>query len=395
MKNKHILLAINTLIVFFIFFLIPNINITNSSNMIMTADGPGDVWMNDPGDLEIGEEFTTNVYTNTGYEKCAAYGINILFDPTIVQVKLKEDDSVDVIASPDGFFAAGNVDNIIGDLMISGFDATGKGPSPELHLVIISWICIGEGDCPIDITAETLINADLTTIGTPEGVDSEFIVAESAAPEITSPSTISYEFGSSGNSISWNVIDASPKNYTIKRDGTPVDSGFYTSTAPISINIDGLSTNTYSYSLEVDDDVGNSNSDVVSVNVLPSIDPVLSDAPNIKFELGETGNTITWTATDSFPNTYTVKIGNSNVDSGEWTSGGPITYNVDHLLVGTYTIVIEVRDKAGNIVSDTVTVEVTAPPEGPNSVPGYDLFMMILVIGISIFGIGIYKRKKL
>jgi len=362
--------------------------------MIMTADGPGDVWMNDPGTLEIGKEFTTNVYTNTGDEKCAAYGITILFDPTIVQVKLKEDDSVDVTASPDGFYAAGNVDNINGILNIAGFDASGKGPSPELHLVIIAWICIGEGDCLIDITVNSLVNAATATIGTPEGVDSDFIVAESAAPEITSPSTISYEFGSSGNSISWNVIDASPKNYTIKKDGTPIDNGSYTSTAPISINIDGLLVDTYSYSLEVDDDVGNSNSDSVSVNVLPSINPELSDAPNIKFELGKTGNIITWTATDSFPNAYTIKRGNSIVDSGDWTSGDPITYPVDDLLVGTYTIVIEVSDKAGNIVSDTVTVEVTAP-SNPNSVPGYDLFMMILVIGISIFGIGIYKRKKL
>ncbi|MBY9006618.1 MAG: hypothetical protein KGD63_07655 [Candidatus Lokiarchaeota archaeon] len=393
MRKKHTLLVINIFFVFLLFFAIPKINSINSLNMINTADGPGDVWMSDPGDLEIGEEFTTNLYTNTGDDLCAAYGLTIQFDPTIVQVKLIQNDLPDVEASPDGFYAAGNVDNSIGNLRVSGFDAQGKGPNPELHLLIISWICIGEGQCPIDITVDSLVTPSTATIGTPEGVNSSFIGSESTAPIISSIDAITYEEGATGNFISWSVTDASPDNYTIKRNGTPIENGSYSSSEAITINIDGLTTNSYLYLLEVDDEVGNSNSDSVSVNVLPSVDPIISNSPNISFELGETNNIITWTATDLYPDDYTISRGNTIVSSGSWTSGNAIIYNVDSLSVGIHTIVIEVTDEAGNTVSDIVIVEVTAPPE-VNSAPGYDVFILVLSIGITILGILYFKRKR-
>ncbi|MBY9005441.1 MAG: endo-1,4-beta-xylanase, partial [Candidatus Lokiarchaeota archaeon] len=54
------------------------------------------------------------------------------------------------------------------------------------------------------------------------------------------------------------------------------------------------------------------------INDPPSIDQPL----DISYIEGDTGNIISWTATDSDPSTYTISRDGSQVQSGSWTSGG-------------------------------------------------------------------------
>ena len=391
MKRSHKILLVNTFLVVFIIFAIPNFNNSISISGIKTAAVAGDVWMSDPGEIEVGVEFTTNLYVHTGDKLCAAYGVNITFDPTVIQVKIEGNLPV-VEASPEGFYIAGNANNVEGWLKISGFEANGKGPSPTLHLVTITWITIDIGLSTMDLSVETLVDPSTAVIGTPEGVDIDIDIVVSYPPNITPASDITYEAGATGNEIKWIVTDASPNNYTILRDGnTNVGDGSWNSGDIININVDGQSVGPHTYSLEVTDDLDNSASDSVNVNVLASTDPVVSDAPDISFELGETGNIITWIASDLYPDTYTITVDGSVVRSSSWTSNNAITYNADSLLAGTYTIVIEVTDEVGNSATDTVVVKVKAP----SSVPGYDILILTMSIGITILGIIYFKRKRL
>ncbi len=215
---------------------------------------------------------------------------------------------------------------------------------------------------------------------------------DTLAPEILAPSEIIYEEGATGNTISWSVSDASPKNYTIKRDGNPIDDGEWISESPISISVDSLSDSTYTYTLEVDDEVGNSNSNDVSVIVLPSVDPEISHPEDISFETGETGNILTWTATDLYPDTYIITYQGYNSQPIPWSSGVPISFPLDSLPEGNYVVTITITDEAGNNAIDTVNVEVTGNPDDEPSIPGYDLLLLLGIIGISI--ILMFPKKK-
>ena len=93
--------------------------------------------------------------------------------------------------------------------------------------------------------------------------------------------------------------------------------------------------------------------------------PEITSSPaNFTYELGSTGNSLSWTATDLGAYNYTVSVDSSVFTSGDWTSGTPITFSVDNLAVGSYTFTIIISDLAGNTASSNVTVTVqdtTAP----------------------------------
>lgn len=89
------------------------------------------------------------------------------------------------------------------------------------------------------------------------------------------------------------------------------------------------------------------------------------NAPNdVLYEQGATGNSITWTPSDSNPYWYNITL-NSILTSHDdpWT-GGNIVMDVDGLPLGIHTVVCSVYDFEGLMSSDIVEVEVTttAPP---------------------------------
>ena len=92
----------------------------------------------------------------------------------------------------------------------------------------------------------------------------------------------------------------------------------------------------------------------------PISDPPSTNSPaDVSIQVGQTGNSITWTATDDNPTTYSITQDGIQVDSGSWTSSQPITISVDGLSAGTYTYICTVSDGDGQSDSDSVTVSVT------------------------------------
>jgi len=125
--------------------------------------------------------------------------------------------------------------------------------------------------------------------------------------------------------------------------------------------------------------------------------PTLSTPSDITYEQGTTGHSITWIATDVNPDICTIYKDGIEITSGKWTSGIPITTNVDVLSIGSYTYIIVVFDVSGNSAIDTVIVTVIAASPEDNSVedqgiPGYSLITLVIVL-IAVITIVILKQK--
>ncbi len=100
--------------------------------------------------------------------------------------------------------------------------------------------------------------------------------------------------------------------------------------------------------------------------------PSINSPANVNYQEGDTGNSITWTATDDNPTIYIVTRGNTQVASGSWSSGSPITMIVDGLSLGTYTYTCTVTDGDGQMDSDSVTVTVSQSTEFQNGDVNHD-----------------------
>ncbi|NVM36375.1 MAG: hypothetical protein HWN81_12325 [Candidatus Lokiarchaeota archaeon] len=93
--------------------------------------------------------------------------------------------------------------------------------------------------------------------------------------------------------------------------------------------------------------------------------PIIDHPEDIQYLLGNTGNTITWIATDEHPDSYTVLLEGGEYLSGTWESGIPIGINVDDLTIGSYEFKIIVYDDYGNYVEDIVQVTVDEDDSTP------------------------------
>ncbi len=117
--------------------------------------------------------------------------------------------------------------------------------------------------------------------------------------------------------------------------------------------------------------------------------PFVSDATDFDYDEGDTGNTISWTATDMFPANYTIYKDGIVDDTGFWNSVTPIVYNVDGLAAGTYVYQLVVADRVGNTAQDTVTV--TVNPVVPEFETHYLIFIPIIVLTTYLL---VLRRKK-
>ncbi len=188
---------------------------------------------------------------------------------------------------------------------------------------------------------------------------STIFVEDTIVPVLDSPNDITYEQGADSHNISWTSVDVHPGTYIIYENNVEIESGSWFSDVAITVNVDGLTPGTYDYTIVVFDTSNNSATDTVIVTVEDTTAPVLTTPAGVIYEQGETGNNITWTATDYNPDTYIVYRDGIEIASGTWTSSNPIIVNVDGLLSGSYDYTIVVADMYGSSVSNTVIVTVT------------------------------------
>ncbi len=206
---------------------------------------------------------------------------------------------------------------------------------------------------PVGIFNYTLLVND--TLG--EWADDSVIVAVyDLDPTIDSPSNREYHFDTTGHSITWTPSDLNPDSYEVYGDHYIVQSGSWDGSA-IAVSIDGLSIGEHNFTLVVNDTSGNMAKDTVLVNVW-DFPPELDSPADLVLEVGTTGNSIFWNASDYNPDTYEIFKNDSLVDSGTW-DGLSITFSVDGLSIGAYGYEIRLNDTSGSYATDTVLVTVT------------------------------------
>ncbi|MGY5862472.1 MAG: NosD domain-containing protein [Candidatus Thorarchaeota archaeon] len=222
------------------------------------------------------------------------------------------------------------------------------------------------------------------------------ILTDSVSPTISHPDDFSYEMGSRGHTITWSPSDLFPYSFQIQRDAEEVASGTWNG-SPLSISIDGLLPATYTFTVDVLDANGNSAIDSVQVTVLVSDEPTIDHPADIECVVGSTGNSITWTPEDLFPQAYQIFRNDTEADSGPW-DGSPITVSVDGLGIGTYNYTLTVSDEAGNLVIDTVFVYVRLHITGPEtfSLLGFAFWLAVLAIEVAaaFFIVSRYRRIR-
>ncbi|MBA7555850.1 hypothetical protein ES705_48542 [subsurface metagenome] len=123
-------------------------------------------------------------------------------------------------------------------------------------------------------------------------------------------------------------------------------------------------------------------------------DPIISNAPSdFTVEAGYTGQSLSWTATDANPDTYTIELIGTGIVAGPtiWTSGSAISYNIpDGFSPGVYTYKITFTDESGNSISNTVTVTIVDDETPGGAIPIGNVFLIF--IGLSVIYL-IFTKK--
>ncbi len=212
------------------------------------------------------------------------------------------------------------------------------------------------------------------------------VILDETAPIIAQPDNITYEVGSFGHEIRWNITEANPDFYNITRisnepvnNSTVIEAGDWIE-KNITISIDGLNASRwYLYSLFVNDTFGRNSTSFVNVTVTPDTTyPTITSPEDVAFEFGSKGHEILWHAYDSNPKNYTITAlilyndtvyGNVSEHSTfidiiqtDWSftdpKGGDIATSVDHLFLGNYTITLTLFDDFGRMTNDSVNVTI-------------------------------------
>lgn len=175
-------------------------------------------------------------------------------------------------------------------------------------------------------------------------------------------------------------------------------TGWLNGTA-ITYNIpNGLAVGEYIYMINFTDGYNHFINDTVKMTITDTTNPILTSTPSdFSVAYGYTGVNISWTATDTNPNTYTIELQGTGVVAGPtfWPSGVAIIYNVpDGLAVGEYFYTVNFTDDYGNYIADTVILTIEVPIVSEPGIPGYELPIVIGAFVIASIGLICVIKKK-
>ncbi len=178
-------------------------------------------------------------------------------------------------------------------------------------------------------------------------------------PSVSGPGTITYEAGSSGNSITWTASDSYPDSYQIWLDDILNETGIWDG-SNIVFDIDGLDPGSHNITIILEDKSGNVSRDYVEVSVDDTTDPIIVAPSDFDYDYGDTDNWVNWTTTDLYLESYTVLLNGSTHIGTTVISGTEynITVDVDGLAPGAHNFTLIVLDGSGNEVISSVIVRV-------------------------------------
>jgi hypothetical protein len=240
-----------------------------------------------------------------------------------------------------------------GILTIDVSDPTTPGSSVYLSLVGGARDIYVRGDYAYLSIYSDIVTVDISDPSNPALLDKEAIFHSSPEGIFVSGeyAYTAEDYGSMGAYIKiWDISD--PAHISM------VDSLYIAATSGGDGAFESFVTGNYIY-------IADSGSGLAVCEIrtrLDTKDPVITQSPSDKtIEAGYTGETLNWRATDSNPNTYSIKLqGVGNVAGPTaWSSGSLVTYNIpDGLSVGEYDYTINFTDDHGFYATDTVKVTV-------------------------------------
>jgi len=164
---------------------------------------------------------------------------------------------IEILSSGDISFIKGTTGNIINwtmssDALINAtykiyvnniLNTTGSWEIDEPIIIILDDLPVGTHEYKIEVFNFNKTSEDVI-----------MVTVEPYVFEITHPSDINYDEGDTGNIILWTVTSnlISNPNYSIYVDDVLNRTGFWETSEPIAITVDGLSVGTYEYRIEVD-----------------------------------------------------------------------------------------------------------------------------------------------
>ncbi|MHA2252702.1 MAG: DNRLRE domain-containing protein [Candidatus Kariarchaeaceae archaeon] len=179
---------------------------------------------------------------------------------------------------------------------------------------------------------------------------------------INGPTDFSITHGAIGYSLIWQISiefpGNFPANYTVFRNNTVIQFGSVLDgnwSLPVFLALNGLDPGLYNYSILVFNDIGKYETDTVWITVIPDlIPPSIDSPPDITFEEGSIGYSITWTTDDANPWQAVVLLDDIEIYN---------QYDLDALMLtaAVYNFTCMLYDKSGNFINDTVFVNVTTP----------------------------------
>jgi len=181
----------------------------------------------------------------------------------------------------------------------------------------------------------------------------------------TNGTSIEYEYGL-GVKLEVNITDETPKEYIVYLNGTQILKDTYTETYTLIINLQDYITGPGKYNLTVYacDYYDNDNKLTIIITAHSPSPPAITFKPsdNYTIDLGQAIN-LSWTAEDASPDTYSIYLNGSLVESGSWSSGDTINYTFTATVEGEYVnITIVFTDKLGQETHHTVTIRVPIEP---------------------------------
>lgn len=169
-----------------------------------------------------------------------------------------------------------------------------------------------------------------------------------------------------GVNITWTdpgVTNPLYLSFTVYRNTGTESQGTWNETDGVILGSKNLTEGVYNYTIYIYNATHNV-TETIFITVHDTRAPNLSTTQGATYEEGDTGNDISWTFTDLFPNNYTILYNDTGIHNGtSWTSGVAITWDVDGLGLGTHNYTIVITDDTGNSASHTILVVVVDTTE--------------------------------
>ncbi len=215
-------------------------------------------------------------------------------------------------------------------------------------------------------------------------------VTDYTPPLIVRPFDIVISEGAPNQMITWEIQESNPLNYSIYRNGVLLEYGALTSST-LSKSLSELTLGSYTYTLIVFDEFGQSHSCTSYVTITDITPPACPHISDCQFELGNENAELIWNARDLHPATYQVNVNGSLAEEMLW-DGNDIALHLLGWASGTYRVEIFIKDTSGNIATDEVIVRIIEEETVSEVGSGFEIMVILTVIAL-ILGKRKFEKK--